>query len=486
LSKPLLLVTGLTAIWLTQDEGPNRRVCLSVWSSRTAVLGLFSLVRATVGNFNSHGFLHLSVAQRNQDVLVGTMIHIYDGQDFDPEILAMLQAFYSRSDLSIKDRVAKLLGEGEGTTQQQKIRDALSRYYIGYGHKSIGDMANTVLFIEDCSFLAAKAIQDNPLYCGQECSTRYMDFTNRQIILPANSPVGKAIVDEFMYLYHTAFSTLLANTPRSISDNPSGARAWAFDRARGLLPCGMTTRLSWSTNLRQAADNLQRLFGHELGEVRDIAHAMYTKLIRKYPNSFGQIAPHGAEYSPPLPTSGDFLTVEPNTVKRVNFHLPITRERKSLFPRYFEAFGLYEFRFILDYGSYRDIQRHRNLVNFPPLVCGQEFHSWYLDQVEPYLPGIRAQVNQLMADLFNLDIDPYSKQYYYPLGTVVQCQMAMGLPQAVYICELRSSRTVHPTLREIALNMAEVMLDKHPELVLYLDTGELTNERAKADIFKRT
>lgn len=413
------------------------------------------------------------------------MIHIYDGQDFDPEILAMLQAFYSRSDLSIKDRVAKLLGEGDGITQQQKIRDALSRYYVGYGHKSIGDMANTVLFIEDCSFLAAKAIQDNPLYCGQECSTRYMDFTNRSIVLPDTSLVGKAIVDEFMSLYHAAFSALLANTPSTISDNPSASKAWAFDRARGLLPCGMTTRLSWSTNLRQAADNLQRLFGHELGEVRDIAHAMYTKLTCKYPNSFGQLSPQGFEYSSPLPTSGDFLIVEPNTVKRVNFHLPITRERKSLFPRYFEAFGLYEFRFNLDYGSYRDIQRHRNLVNFPPLVGGPDFHSWYLDQIEPYLPDIRASVNQLMGELTGLEIEPYAKQYYYPLGTVVQCQMAMGLPQAVYICELRSSRTVHPTLREVALNMGGALLKHHPELVLYLDTGELTDERAKADIFKR-
>lgn len=40
--------------------------------------------------------------------------------------------------------------------------------------------------------------------------------------------------------------------------------AKAFDIARGFLPAGTTTLLSWHTNLRQAYDHIQQLRYHPL------------------------------------------------------------------------------------------------------------------------------------------------------------------------------------------------------------------------------
>jgi len=60
----------------------------------------------------------------------------------------------------------------------------MSKFYVGYGHKSIGDCGSITLFIEGVSMLGAKAIQDTKLYNGQEASTRYIDFSKQPILNP--------------------------------------------------------------------------------------------------------------------------------------------------------------------------------------------------------------------------------------------------------------------------------------------------------------
>lgn len=50
----------------------------------------------------------------------------------------------------------------------------MKSYYVGYGHKSIGDCGTTTIFVENVSMLAAKAIQDTQLYanfCLRNCIT---------------------------------------------------------------------------------------------------------------------------------------------------------------------------------------------------------------------------------------------------------------------------------------------------------------------------
>ena len=76
--------------------------------------------------------------------------------------------FYSKDDLKI--------------LEEKGADDFMSKFYVGYGHKSIGDCGSCTIFIEGVSMLAAKAIQDSKLYNGQEASTRYIDFSNQKMI----------------------------------------------------------------------------------------------------------------------------------------------------------------------------------------------------------------------------------------------------------------------------------------------------------------
>ena len=58
-----------------------------------------------------------------------------------PEDVAMLQALYSRSPASVDSHLDKVEEVGSG--------NFMDRYYVGYGHRSIGDCGTTTMFIED-------------------------------------------------------------------------------------------------------------------------------------------------------------------------------------------------------------------------------------------------------------------------------------------------------------------------------------------------
>jgi hypothetical protein len=60
-------------------------------------------------------------------------------------------------------------------------------------------------------------------------------------------------------------------------------------------------------------------------------------------------------------------------------------------------------------------------------------------------------------------------QYLYPMGVDIPVMLSYTLPQMVYVAELRSGKTVHPSLRPIAQQMATFLKQSHPDLKLYVD-----------------
>ncbi len=105
----------------------------------------------------------------------------------------MLQALHSRSAGGIENHLQVLAEKGAD--------NFMSKFYVGYGHKSIGDCGNVTVFIEGVSQLVAKAVQDTKLYSGQEVSTRYVDFSQQPFLDPSTSEAGKAILEEERAFY---------------------------------------------------------------------------------------------------------------------------------------------------------------------------------------------------------------------------------------------------------------------------------------------
>jgi len=439
--------------------------------------------------------------------------------DQHPEDLAMLQALYSRSPASVVTHLEKLQKSGSGKFMDQ--------YYVGYGHASIGDCGATTVFVEQVSMLVAKALQDNPLYNGQEASTRYLDFSKQAVLDPYNNPSSTNIQKRWMEIYNRVLPLLTEGLKQHYPFDPAAYKSektWqnalfarAFDIARALLPLGTTTLLSWTTSLRAARDNLRRLKYHPLPEVQETAREIFAELLNKYPHSFkGDELDESAsardayasrfaqrthivsvddiknEFAPTVEEwnkieAGQIVarrkTLDLQGLQRNEMETLSSRPQQSHLPWRLESYGRYNFLFLLDFGSFRDLQRHRNGVCQIPLIDGQfGMNPWYMQQCTDHLPS--SDADQLLQDIDEqftsisnlanegLVTTPALNQYLYPMGTQALVHASYSVNETVYIGELRSGKTVHPSLRPIAQKMLEVLEQDLPGIALYGDRDE--------------
>ena len=228
----------------------------------------------------------------------GGMVLVLDlGATIDAQAEAMLQALHSRSTGGIKKHLEVLMERG--------AEKFMKNFYVGYGHKSIGDCGNVTVFVEGVSMLAAKAIQDWRLYSGQEASTRYVDFSEQIFFDPTNTDEGKNILEGWRKFYldlqepvreHLRIQFPFDNKSdinegeeeeKAIKRYEKAIAARGFDITRSFLPAGATTNLAWHMNLRQFADEIMLLRHHPLEEIREIANTTEQALLEMYPDSFG-------------------------------------------------------------------------------------------------------------------------------------------------------------------------------------------------------
>ncbi len=417
------------------------------------------------------------------------------GAVINPEAEAMLQALHSRSSKGVDDHLGILAEKGS-----EKFMES---FYVGYGHKSIGDCGTITIFIEGCSMLAAKAIQDWPLYSGQESSTRYLDFSTQPFLNPIEifgwkykrKDLACNILAEWRNFYTGALDevkeSLKKRFPRNACENESiyekAISARTFDIMRGFLPAGACTNLAWHTNLRQAADKLMLLRHHKLHEVRALANSIDSALQEAFPSSFGHKKYEATEnYNEIVMRHNYFINkkigtnfgVVSDSIHRVGLerykYILESRPPKTELPKFLSELGTIQLEFLLDYGSYRDIQRHRSIIQRMPLLTTYfGFHPWYLDELPPL---VREKAKNLIEKqeerIKEISISPEIIQYYLAMGYRVSNKITGSLPNLVYLVELRATRFVHPTLRMVAEMIAEELKKRFGPygLRLYLDS----------------
>ncbi len=424
--------------------------------------------------------------------------------EIDGQAEAMLQALHSRSTGGINHHLKILKEKGAENFMEQ--------FYVGYGHKSIGDCGSATVFVEGVSMLAAKAIQDWRLYSGQEASTRYIDFSKQKFLDPKNSKKGQEILEGWRKFYLEAQiptqEYLKTQFPIQKSENENiyekAICARAFDITRAFLPAGATTNVAWRMNFRQFADELMLLRHHSLKEVRDIAERTEEALIQLYPSSFGQERFKETEnynkkwmqkkYYYENRKAQDFqLIYDFVDRKLLKNYKDILKERppKTELPMAIAECGVVAYEFLLDFGSFRDLQRHRSVVQRMPLLdCSHGFNKWYLNS----LPGdLRKEAKEFLKmqekRIEEIAATPQEKQYYTAMGYRVPCRFSGDLKSLVYLAELRSTRFVHPTLVEQMLKMINSMkkLFAKDGLLLHLDDepNRFDIRRGEQDIVKK-
>jgi thymidylate synthase ThyX len=201
---------------------------------------------------------------------------IYSVTGVPPEVQAYALAKYSRSAQGMLESIQEL--------SQQKAEQFLDTFYFQYGHRSIADLAHLVFGLEQISILGAIAVVDEPVWDGQERSTRYQPFRKTGWHLPAEvaatparelfARTAESLFDSYEQLAGALLEHLVDAVPR-----PDGMtegtyrrtlRARAFDVARSLLPLATHTSVGQIVSARVLERQIGRLLGSPYTEVRDI------------------------------------------------------------------------------------------------------------------------------------------------------------------------------------------------------------------------
>lgn len=404
-------------------------------------------------------------------------------QKFDnQEVQARCCALFSRSHKPLDEQAAV------ATAEQA---EAFARtYVVGYGHNSINDCGSICAAVERVSMIAAKFIENYPLFNGQESSTRYIPFDIADFEDVVESPYAAddprlQLQRDLMDFYREAKPVQVEfiaseNGITDIDSEPQDVqrsiRAKSFDILRGFLPAGCRTQVAWVTTFRQAVERIEMMLRHPLPEVREIGCRLQESCLDMYPGAFcglekkSHIESADAWYEEEFwkeyhlrMMSGSFDVQIPEHAFATKGYAerPVSKRVPDMADLHN---GEIEIIANIDYGSWRDIHRHRNCVQAFPLLTAEEFEPFYIENLAP---GLKRQAFRLVDRTRRIcSTSEYLDQYAIPMGFMVTYWAKWSISQAAYVLELRSKPSVHPTVRHLMKRIADVVLavDGCPEI----------------------
>lgn len=302
-------------------------------------------------------------------------------------------------------------------------------------------------------------------------------------------------------------------------------RAKVLDCLRGLLPASALTNMGVYGNGRFYEGMLQKLGASTLSELRDAGEKAFKELSKTIPSFVRRSDPehrHGAAFreyvgstrkerervvdkyagdGDQLPESGvKLVDISPNGAQRVAAaylfedsaasyedlleivesmseeqlnevleaacHARNNRRQKS--PRALEH-AEFTFDIVGDFGTYRDLQRHRMLTQgrqllscdlgfyVPEDLKGTKMEREYVAAMEK----ARAAYNTIACEL------PEEAQYVVPMGYNIHWYFRLNLRAVQWLCELRSQAAGHPTYRKIAQDMARLISEAEPRFARF-------------------
>ena len=409
-----------------------------------------------------------------------------DGRLLPPAVQATVLAKYSRSPLSAREIVQELTEE-----EADKFQD---KWVIGYNHSSVAELATVPLCFEGVSIVASMFLESWQRPGYSEKSTRYQVFSRDSFVTPPGAPsTMKAFAGRFYDAYEDLNKKLLPRVaelmgkdpkdPKSLEDRLVKART--FDNVRYLLPAGTGTNLAWVGNTRDARYMISAARGHTNPEFQALGDATATAVGELCPvfmkgaeadsfepmiRSLGNLSPKFKLSSPSwyVDLHRKHLLVDPVLVQKsfesvvadrygmswTAFCKHMDERGKRGVPKVFRTIPV-SFDVMMDYGAYRDLQRHRRCeisaepltINYgyvvPDDIAGTELEPQY-----------RAAMDSIQAyDDDAVVHDPDLMQYMVPLGYLHRSIFDMDLQELYYITELRTQPQGHISYRRIAYEM---------------------------------
>lgn len=206
---------------------------------------------------------------------------VYGIINLPPEIAAYATVRYSRSSDSMRQSIDWIYGRSAAAAAG-RAENFFDTYYFQYGHGSIADCGHVHLAIEQWSQLMAEEVEDEPLWDGQEQSTRYQDFSRRRFwkprgwrdpgLLQLYVEIIHGLFGAYHHLSRRMFEVLSQRHPRPGDMKPDAyertIRARAFDIARYLLPMATLTNVGQIVSIRTLEKQIRRLLASRYPEIR--------------------------------------------------------------------------------------------------------------------------------------------------------------------------------------------------------------------------
>jgi len=201
-----------------------------------------------------------------------------------PSINAYLGARYSRSADSILDIANEIIKSNTDAAEK------LEKIFSGYGHKSVGDMADLFVCIENIPmYTGMKFFYMASVIAGQERSTRYQNFDNPEFVkipreLCEDHEIRKGY-ERIMMKQMLDYREMLKETKDSLSKHfqinedssqeVSALRARTFDVVRYFLPFGLNT----SDAYLMSARNWSEIISYLCSSDSVVENEVYTLLL---------------------------------------------------------------------------------------------------------------------------------------------------------------------------------------------------------------
>lgn len=297
-------------------------------------------------------------------------------------------------------------------------------------------------------------------------------------------------------------------------------RAKVLDCLRGLLPAATLTNMGVYGNGRFFEQLIHKLNCHPLSELQEIGKRSFEELSKVIPSFVrrsdlshrshqnyaqynevmqGELKLIGEQHLPECERSMDpgvkLIDADPRAAAKVaaallyacgnrglgelfDYCKELTDEeiarildagcnarenRRHKSPRALEH-AEFTFEIIADFGSYRDLQRHRILSQERQLltcdygfILPQELVDTPVE--EEYVRALREA--KKIYDLIAAEL-PEEAQYVVPMGYHIRWYFHVNLRALQWLCELRSSPAGHPSYRTIAQAMARQVCEKFP------------------------
>jgi thymidylate synthase ThyX len=433
-------------------------------------------------------------------------------------------------DLDARLKVSSLEA-GELTTAQEKARQFHEKWVVGYGHASVAEHAVVHLAIEDVSIIATKIIEDTRLASYTEKSTRYVLFDGEKFCrVPRlmHSPHAtlyentvRFLLDTYVALVPWVVDSIKSRVPRRTAQGErayeTACQAKAYDLLRYLLPTATLTNLGLTINARALEHLLTKLLSDPLEEVRDIGAMMkheaekVVPTLLKYANhnaylaetaqamrQLGQdvLAKDGSLETPAVTLVRFPVDAEEQLAAAILYGYTGTpwlqivervgklsaEARARIIDAYLVRRGphdqplralehlYYTFDIVLDYGAYRDIQRHRMATQTRQSLSTRYGYSVPDDIVAYGLGDAFRTCMQRAADAYDRIAEgyPLEAQYVLPLAYRTRVLFTWNLRELFHFIQLRSAKQGHFSYRRIAQQVYAEIERVHPALARYI------------------